>query len=485
MRGQPWSACAVRVKTQNFGDHACPSPKPAETALQCAICGLLRTRSAPAANGIFNRGGGVWEVQIDTQELSDLSLSYSMHDNKGQGITAETSGILMGGWQPDKQHAYVAVSRAREQTQIYASRENLREMGLDVGANASGLTNPLTDPPHYQSLNKKRRGPAPLEEPAPVRLAALQLGWQGLTPRWPRSLRLGSASRSNIGGAHGRHNPSATTVPAFCGKSVANGRRSEMIRSMRPTTSTLLALAAIAMLLAGCGSSTHASSISAAVGADKPIASAQDRAYAHAVNLRAADIPGLVPVARHKEGAGTFLGRCEKPAGDGEAIGIPSQAFTQSLERKKGPGVLGVLSVYPEESVRSAVYTTTTSTRATRALSVAIGPVGQACLRRSFRGTTQVSSESGHEEPFFTQVKVFPLHIQIGPVQIQGMRASASLAAGMTNTPNRQPYYEDLLGFSSGPNEIFLKVTSSPSDPAATERRLLSLLYTRAETHKL
>lgn len=28
------------------------------------------------------------EVQIDTQEFSDLSLSYAMHVNKGQGITA-------------------------------------------------------------------------------------------------------------------------------------------------------------------------------------------------------------------------------------------------------------------------------------------------------------------------------------------------------------------------------------------------------------
>jgi hypothetical protein len=109
--------------------------------------------------------------------------------------------------------------------------------------------------------------------------------------------------------------------------------------------------------------------------------------------------------------------------------------------------------------------------------------VGQACLRQSFLGTTQVSSESGHQEPFFTAVKVSPLHVQIAGLQIQGIRASASLAAGMTNTPNRQPYYQDLLGFSSGPHEIFLKVTSSPSDPAATERRLLSLLYSRARTH--
>ena len=43
-------------------------------------------------------------------------------------------GILTGGWQTDREHAYVAVSRAREQTQIYVSREDLGEQGIDTGA---------------------------------------------------------------------------------------------------------------------------------------------------------------------------------------------------------------------------------------------------------------------------------------------------------------------------------------------------------------
>jgi conjugative relaxase-like TrwC/TraI family protein len=74
------------------------------------------------------------EVRLDTSEFSDLSLSYAAHVHKAQGITAQTSGILIGGWQTDKEHAYVAVSRAREQTQIHVSREDLGEQGLDTGA---------------------------------------------------------------------------------------------------------------------------------------------------------------------------------------------------------------------------------------------------------------------------------------------------------------------------------------------------------------
>jgi len=226
----------------------------------------------------------------------------------------------------------------------------------------------------------------------------------------------------------------------------------------------------------------------ASTGADEPIANPRAVAYARAVNLRPADVPGLVPDARRKEGTGTFLERCERPAGSDEAIGIPSQVFEENLEhgkRSKGSGILGILSIYPLESVRSAVYTTTSSTLAADAVALATGTVGQACLRQSFLGTAQVTSESGHQEPFFTAVKVSPLHVQIAGLQIQGMRASASLAANMTNTSNRQPYYDDVLGFSSGPHEIFLKVTSSPRNPAATEQRVLSLLYNRAEAHKL
>ena len=73
-------------------------------------------------------------MAVDTGEFSDLSLGYAVHLYKGQGITAETSGILTGGWQTDKEHAYVALSRAREQTQVYVAREDLGEAGMDTGA---------------------------------------------------------------------------------------------------------------------------------------------------------------------------------------------------------------------------------------------------------------------------------------------------------------------------------------------------------------
>ena len=61
------------------------------------------------------------EVGVDTAEFSHLSLAYCVHVHKSQGLTADTAGVLMGGWQTDREHAYVALSRAREQTQTSTS----------------------------------------------------------------------------------------------------------------------------------------------------------------------------------------------------------------------------------------------------------------------------------------------------------------------------------------------------------------------------
>ena len=74
------------------------------------------------------------DVEVDTEKFSEISLAYAVHIRKGQGLTTETSGILAGGWQTDKEHMYVSLSRARERTDIYISREDLGEQGMDTGA---------------------------------------------------------------------------------------------------------------------------------------------------------------------------------------------------------------------------------------------------------------------------------------------------------------------------------------------------------------
>jgi hypothetical protein len=60
---------------------------------------------------------------------------------------------------------------------------------------------------------RKRRGPGPLEEPFPSGPEALRFGWRGLTPQWPRSLRLGPASVSNLRSFTTECNPFARPSP--------------------------------------------------------------------------------------------------------------------------------------------------------------------------------------------------------------------------------------------------------------------------------
>lgn len=74
------------------------------------------------------------EVNVNTSEFNDLSLGYAVHVYKAQGLTSEHASILTGGWQTDRENAYVALSRAREQTDIYLSREDLGQDGLDPEA---------------------------------------------------------------------------------------------------------------------------------------------------------------------------------------------------------------------------------------------------------------------------------------------------------------------------------------------------------------
>ncbi len=96
------------------------------------------------------------------REFSDLNLGYAVHVYKAQGITAEASGILTGGWQTDREHAYVALSRAREQTQVYVSREDLGEAGdgrrRDRTARRADAPQRRAGGEHRQGGRRARRG---------------------------------------------------------------------------------------------------------------------------------------------------------------------------------------------------------------------------------------------------------------------------------------------------------------------------------------
>jgi len=74
------------------------------------------------------------EVGVDTRRFSEMRLAYAQHVYKAQGATVDRALVLTGGWQTDRESAYVAITRARDRTDLYVSREDLGEDGMDDGA---------------------------------------------------------------------------------------------------------------------------------------------------------------------------------------------------------------------------------------------------------------------------------------------------------------------------------------------------------------
>jgi ATP-dependent exoDNAse (exonuclease V) alpha subunit len=74
------------------------------------------------------------DVDVSTREFDGLRLAYAQHVYKAQGLTTDRALVLTGGWQTDRETSYVALTRAREQTDIYTSREDLGHQGLDSDA---------------------------------------------------------------------------------------------------------------------------------------------------------------------------------------------------------------------------------------------------------------------------------------------------------------------------------------------------------------
>jgi conjugative relaxase-like TrwC/TraI family protein len=83
---------------------------------------------------IDTHGANEREVKVDTREFNDMRLGYAQHVYKAQGLTANNALTLIGGWQTDRERAYVALTRAREQTNIYVSREDLGTQGIPAEA---------------------------------------------------------------------------------------------------------------------------------------------------------------------------------------------------------------------------------------------------------------------------------------------------------------------------------------------------------------
>jgi conjugative relaxase-like TrwC/TraI family protein len=111
-----------------------PLYQPGRDRVENGTLGTIKDIQDESKLTIDTHGANEREVNVDTKEFTDLRLGYAQHVYKAQGLTANKALALIGGWQTDRERAYVALTRAREQTNIYVSKDNLGTQDMSTDA---------------------------------------------------------------------------------------------------------------------------------------------------------------------------------------------------------------------------------------------------------------------------------------------------------------------------------------------------------------
>ena len=133
---------------------------------------------------------------------------------------------------------------------------------------------------------------------------------------------------------------------------------------------------------------------------------------------------------------------------------------------------------------KSSVEVMPTAALAARNYAAARSPRGHTCLAQALprvvQGATPLGARAGTATASFLPDLLPPGQESFG------VRITTSLTRIVGGKQVRLPVYLDIFELLAGPAEVGLSATSA-SRPASstTERRLLSLLYSRAQEHKL
>ncbi len=255
-----------------------------------------------------------------------------------------------------------------------------------------------------------------------------------------------------------------------------------MILQMARLPVNAVVFAAMAALVAGCGNSNPAST-----SAHAGITKAQVVAYADAVNLRAADVPEMTSVSPTGETkasqSNTTLTRCRGGLPGWEAGSVFSAKFH-------------IESPSRTEAVWSAIRVVPSPTVAVQDLSADRNPRVGACIARSFGA---ILTQSGPLVRESMSVSLLPSELP-GVASGFGLRLTRrviyreanprppehNLAEKLAQLKGGVHPYWDMVGFASGRVEIALADLHEPGvAPMRFERRLLLLLHSRSEAHKL
>jgi hypothetical protein len=230
-------------------------------------------------------------------------------------------------------------------------------------------------------------------------------------------------------------------------------------------------------VLAGCGATSGASTLSTTPLPGAAVTRARALAYADAVNLRAGDLPGMT---------------VEGPAGEAPAPNRSAFAFARCYGGVRPDG--RTVKVHSQEFaagraaqsqlVESRVEVWPTAALATRNNAAYLSPRGHDCFVRTL--------ETSHRQ-FNSQ---HPERLQFGPLRVVTVAnpllgVSRSFLRTIDETllrggRVRLHIFHDVFTFISGPAEVELEATGfSRPLPSRTEERLLLLLLGRAKQNAL
>jgi hypothetical protein len=238
-----------------------------------------------------------------------------------------------------------------------------------------------------------------------------------------------------------------------------------------------LGLAVCVLIATGCGASNAASA-----GSSEPITKAQAVAFARAVNLQASDLRGAKAFTQgnsaeaisHVEGFSCGHKVSSPPLGGGAS----------ELTDNRYGFVGSVVVLTPTEALAKAKLAALSSQR------------GRACLARTLGESETVEAEK-KVTSFAVKVTFVPVTKLLGPgaialhvvakLPVYGELAESVPRALKRKLPKPKATFinVDATFFRVGPAEILLLTFGPRQFPLATEHRLLSLLHSRAEAHKL
>jgi hypothetical protein len=237
----------------------------------------------------------------------------------------------------------------------------------------------------------------------------------------------------------------------------------------------LLPLAA-AVVIVGCGGG-HNAAASHVTTPSSVISRAQAQAYAHEVNLAAADIPGATVLSLERETG-------EPPPADVEVAscsgGVSPRARVANIDSARFR-----IGREPEAvRVKSSVGAMPTAALAAQNYRALASARGDACIKHIFPQALEGSS-NGPARVGPATISRLPNLLAPGTESF-GVRVSTTLTATVRGKQVSLPVFSDIFHLLAGPAEVGLSVSGIVHPPPrAAEQRLLTLLYTRAQTHKL